>query len=943
MASLAQRSATFQFSREDGLPSNTIYDVYQAKNGFIWVATQNGIARFNGYSFKEYSFTNAKSRAVSDLTEDAYGRIWFKSFFGDIFYIENDSLKLFEPWNELNHKGFPTITFLSDTLSIISGDGLYLYSLKEKRFISKIKGKQYFDPEGWGVFFKNNKRTIINLFKKNKAYISPKNIPGLFKAKVFSRTWFFGSEERKLYKVTSEHTLEDISSDYLKQLQSCRDIKELKKNLISFIGIDGIYLTDLETGETIHLLAGENVSSMTAIQEGGYIISTLNNGLIYLPSVDSKILNGQHLKINFNRQDSSIIVGDFNGNVSILNRQLQLIKSIPAQFKREVQSLLVNTEEQEILYYTNSLYNYSISKETLVKQHGIGSSKQIIAAQGKYLFATSAGFQVLLKNNEIDYYLRGIRCTSLAYDSINSEVWIGSQLGLHHFKLNGDKPPQAFKIKGFSEEFGVSCLAIQDRNLLVGTPSKGLIIVNLNSKEFEQHINKSHGLASSDITSLKVNKDEKLIGTDKGLSIINNKNIVQNLNKTKGLIAEEIYDLVLEDNYFWVIHDKGIQKIRKSIEKNFQKPKLIIDKIIIDGQKIDTDSSDKTIELKPEQHQLNVKFDIGNNIKSLGDATIKYRIKELNTKNWNITTLKNPSANYLGLSPGDYHLEAYALNEDGVASDRIKLFIKVNAPFYKKAWFIILITILGCFVLGLLLYLRSQSKYRKQQTSLLLKSNEQALQLAQLTSIRSQMNPHFIFNTMSLIQGKILNGLPNLAEKIIQDFSLLMRKILEFSQVETVSLAAELEVINRYLSIESERSQGILNYEIILAPGLDADMYNIPSLVTQPFVENSIKHGLMHKKGEKKIVINCQANEKELIICIEDNGIGRKASQLIQQKRVKKHKSFAIESYKKRFELFNSLRQEKVHFSIEDLYNERDKPIGTAVIITISYEDYENE
>lgn len=940
---ITQTNAIFTFSRQDGLPSNTIYDLYQAKDGFVWVATQNGIARFNGYSFKTYSFANAKSKSVANIAEDEHGRIWFKSFFGDIFYIENDSLKLFEPWNKLHLKGFPTISIHKDTLSIMSRRGLSLYSLKKKDFIKQIKGTQYFDAGGWFAIPNKNKLTIKNsLQSTEKKYTYQSAIQGLMKPRVTSRNWFYGTEQRRLYQVNTDNTLKDVSSNYLDELRSCRDIIELKKNLVAFYGIDGIYIKDLVTQQTTHLLTGENISSIAAIEEGGYMIGTLNKGLIYLPTISSRVLHGQYLNITLNRQDSSLITGDFNGDISIFNRQLDLKRTLPAKFQREVQSLMLDDKNQKLLFYTNRLFTYDMAKDSLWKKTDIQSSKQIISANGRYFFATSSGLQILT-NDTTTKYLHGIRCTSLVYDSIHNAVYVGSQLGLHRFSLNTKEQPTLVEISGYSQEFGVSCLSIQGHTLLIGTPSKGLLEVDTRSSTLLHNLTASTGLPSNDITSLKSTSANKFIGTDKGLMIISKDNSFQYLNRTKGLVADEIYDLAIEDNFLWIIHDKGIQKISRQIKKNTHKPLLIFDKITVDGHRTFTEEANATVEINPDQHQLNVQFDIGNNIKSLGHTTIKYRIKELNTKNWNITTLKNPFANYLGLSPGKYVFEAYALNEDGVESEHISFSIQVNAPFYKKAWFIIVVTTLICFIVGFLFYIRNRSNHRKKQTQLLLKSKEQALQLAQLTAIRSQINPHFIFNTMSLIQGKIINGLPDLAEKIIQDFSLLMRKILEFSQLETVSLAAELEVIRRYLSIEKERSQGALQYKVIIDPALDPNLFNIPSLVTQPFVENAIKHGLMHKKGEKKITIHCALVKEELIIRIEDNGIGRKASQILQQKRIKKNKSFAIEAYEKRFQLFNSLRSEKVSFEIEDLYSERGIATGTVVVITIRYDDDENK
>jgi len=937
---IGQSVANFTFTREEGLVSNTIYDIYQAKNGFIWVATQNGVARFNGYSFKTYSFDNVKSRSVGNIIEDNTGRIWLKSFFGDIFYIENDLIKLFKPWKNENQKGFPTINQFGDTLAVASQQAYFLYNINSDKIIKKYDQQKIFSPDGWYTSNEKNKFYIKNILQPAVSYKYKHSISGLNKPDVKNKNWFLGTESRKLYEanhLTSE--LKDISNNYLNQLKDCRSMKEVEPGIIAFIGTNGLHLLNLTDNSTKHLLKGKNISSICAIKEGGYMVGTLNEGMIYIPSIESYILAGQFLEIQVIKEEPlEIVLGDFFGNISFLDKNLEIKKKIESNFPREVQSLYYDSLEEEIAYYTNNLHLLN-SQEIIPFDTVIAKpAKDILKLNNLYYIAATGGFQIRSDSHSI-IYLSKLRCTSLAYSENRNKIWIGSQQGIFEYSIDTKQPPKALDFVSSSDDIGISALIADENYLYIGTPSKGLFIYDLNSKKLLKTLDKSNGLLSNDINTIQLFDSTIWVGTDLGLSAYKYPtNRIKHIDQTKGLIAQEIHDLWLNDKTLLIIHDKGIQKLSKNIKSNNLKPQLYIDRILIDNSFYNNLDHKNGIKLLPDQHQLSIKLDVSNNIKALGNTKLIYRIKELNHSKWNKTTLKNPTANYLGLGPGNYIFEAYAENEDKVRSSILSFPIQVIAPFYQKSWFIISMTI-GIFILvSIFIYLRVSHNAKKKETALLLKSQEQELQLSQLTAIRSQMNPHFIFNTMSLIQGKVINGLPQMAEKIIQDFSLLMRKILEFSQEETITIASEIEIINRYLAIEKERSQGALEYIVDVDESISAEMHKIPSLITQPFIENAIKHGLMHKKGEKKLMVKFLTKQDSLIITIEDNGIGRVAAQKIAKKRSSKHKSFAINSYKKRFNLFNSLRHEYINFEIIDLKNDKNIPSGTRVTITIDYE-----
>ncbi len=229
-------------------------------------------------------------------------------------------------------------------------------------------------------------------------------------------------------------------------------------------------------------------------------------------------------------------------------------------------------------------------------------------------------------------------------------------------------------------------------------------------------------------------------------------------------------------------------------------------------------------------------------------------------------------------------------------------------------------------LVGLLFILYSQYKLR----------NEQKLLLVEQQMMRSQMNPHFLFNSLNSIKLYIINNDKEKAVYYLNKFSKLIRTILASSQEKEISLADELETMELYINIENLRFSNKINYGVSFDHDLNLHEIKIPSLILQPFLENSIWHGLSTKEGEKIIHINIKKEDPSYIdIEILDNGIGRAKSAELKQKKVLKQKSIGIDLTKER--LSNFARNYKNMFSLTftDLYDQNNEPSGTKVILKI--------
>ena len=238
------------------------------------------------------------------------------------------------------------------------------------------------------------------------------------------------------------------------------------------------------------------------------------------------------------------------------------------------------------------------------------------------------------------------------------------------------------------------------------------------------------------------------------------------------------------------------------------------------------------------------------------------------------------------------------------------------------------VIVLGGFIslISLLYFL-----YRQR----LLKNQKRILTLEQ-DVLRTQMNPHFIFNALNSIKHYIINNEQKNAVHYLNKFSKLVRKILEASTLKEVSLQEELETMDLYMNIENIRFSNEIDYTINVDENLDLTKIKVPPLVLQPFLENALWHGLSSKKGDKKIILSVYKPSNDFIqIDIEDNGIGRTASAKIKSEKVINRKSIGIDLTKERLKNFIKDFQNSFSLVFHDLVDEHKNPEGTKVALKI--------
>jgi LytS/YehU family sensor histidine kinase len=315
-----------------------------------------------------------------------------------------------------------------------------------------------------------------------------------------------------------------------------------------------------------------------------------------------------------------------------------------------------------------------------------------------------------------------------------------------------------------------------------------------------------------------------------------------------------------------------------------------------------------------------------------GDITYRYKIVELNDA---FLTTKNNAINYNELQPGIYHFMIEAVDVFGNKSNTSAQFtFEVKPAWYQTFIFKFFIyTFLILMLIGFVYFFTKQKLDKKRKEEDL----KQLISKLELEAIRSQINPHFIFNCLNAIQNSIFKGEYEQASHYINRFAVLMRKTLELSKESYISIEEESEFIKNYMDVEKYRMNDKFDYSIIVDSQLDKMNAIIPAFILQPFIENSINHGIKYLKGEKGlIVLSFEKVSNQLIITIDDNGIGLNASKEIQRNSSSKHSSQGMDLIRRRAETLNNLYDKNITIEIKDKSDIRINERGTRTVITLN-------
>jgi ligand-binding sensor domain-containing protein len=965
----AQESYLRHYSISEGVPSTETYWPFEDKQGYIWIASDMGVSRFDGYHFKVFTTADGLTdNTVFKFYQDYKGRIWFYTFSGRLSYYLNDTIygKDFAVNNQVrDFLGSGLITSLrvdsTDTITMSTTKGVIqlLPALENgKRVWNKVQvitnKKSYLTKNGY-MSIEDDGQSACRL-----TIHIPGWIPGsmLIKYPIGGMIYMEQAGDGNLYLYYNTTTFRIDSSGKMSSYPNLDHI------INSFHEKDGsawmsvihngvrLFKNNDFSGSTRSLLPSLTVTGVLRDRENGYWFTTLENGVFYLASTaftyfppveDQLIHNETSLCVPGKNRVWVITLDEIYQSVG-LDSFRPILRELKRNGRFSIQlrywNAQAHTDGNIWLSVNHGVMVLDSSANKLLKDISLihpgdvsNDSRRVCEdSKGNVWSLNLSAF------NKIDHVsgtaLYAVQLPSrpeTICEDYNGHILVGTVNGL--YKWNGD----SLHYMGYDNPvFRNRFVAVKkcDGKMIGATRGAGLFVLSADSI---YHLTSANGLRSNMCRALFVDDSNVIwVATNNGLNAVRIsehpfKTEITSYGASDGLLSDDVSQVVKTGGYIWLLSKNGITAFNPDIAVLNKTPPLVY----ITGLKTDNESRpyDKKIELRYNTNFIAVNF-VGLTWKNSGKQFYKYKLEGYDTL-WNYT--QSPSVQFTRLPPGSYRFLVSCINSSGVESVQpAVLAFTVNAPFYRKAWFSLALSLLSIVIVTLVAMFRvRQIRLREQLKT---EVNRKIANL-ELQALRAQMNPHFIFNCLNAIQDFILKNEAEAAKYYLTSFSRLIRKTLENSRRQNISLKDEIEFLQLYLELERMRFTNKFSYRIEVDEGLKDQNIEIPSMIFQPFIENAVRHskiGSLVNQGELAIKFSVTGND--LYCIIEDNGIGLKESLRIKSQEAQSRQSYALEIMKERVRTLNEVHRTNIRYTITDKSDEGKNETGTRVVIYIPLE-----
>ncbi len=943
----AQSPSCHYINDETGLPSNEVYSIVQDKRGFIWIGCDAGLFRFNGVKFVGYKSSAQKSLAVTGLTVSKSGRVYCHNFSNQIFYVENDSLHELESWQNRGAAGFARIMADADGQLWAGAKGsLWCYNEKAQQWKRiELSPRNEWSP-GFLVASKNGEGIwsydfdsviyvsgdVVKTFAVAFQHGDSTALGAYHILSEDSSVWLFSYENGDVYKLSDGVFRKSISS-VLAEVLLNRKVTFVKSDAqFLYVGTyTGLVIYDKWNHNAEVIFRQESVSNLLRDVEGNTWITTLKNGLLFIPEMRFRVWNSSNSNLPENKVTDVTSVNGvtlfsmLSGHFGTLTSSPGTLRIYSFDAKSDVRTIFFDSLNKAILFNAkDKLFQLSEGRFSRVLSY-VPPVKKIAKAGGSYLVCSSFGtyYYTKLQDNVKPIRLNRNWSRDVCFQSKTNQLFIATNDGLHC----GTLIDTSYKLDSvFMPDAQFRALALDDEQNVFALNFRGEVF-KLNSNQWKCFTALPTDVMPADML---LGKEKMFVATNKGLWIYQFQNSTWSvLNKTSGIASNDLTSLAIVNERLFMATSRGLQSIPLDYAFDKPLPTVHLNRIVVGSRIFDVE------DFIVVRHKQSVSFaPEAVSYSSMAGHQFAYRVANLDTA-WMFANADVDAITVSGIPAGNFSIELYAVDYQGrFSSNSIVIKGRVIPPFWQQWWFYLLVGFSGLFS-AYIFFMRREQNFRERQRERIERIElVNALERSQQAALKAQMNPHFIFNVLNSIKSYIYGNDKQSAADYLSKFAELVRKILSMSNMPTVSLSDEVESLKLYIELEAMLLEPPFEYEIVIDESVDVNFISIPSLIIQPFVENAFKHGLRHKSGLKmlKIFINYFQDERQLLVKIEDNGVGRKNAAILNESAVKQHQSFATEANTKRVELLNKSNAETVGVK----YIDKENGSGTIVLITMN-------
>lgn len=942
----SQEYSYSHYDSRDGLGSSTVYCMTQDKDGFLWFGTETGLTRFDGTHFRNFTQEDGlPDNEIIQLFADSKGRVWFAPFKKTVCYFykgkihtsDNDSLL------SMLHLNDNVFQFAEDTqgnilmkerscLHVVKASGLvhtiYTNGSKPLGYITQISGRKaggFWVLEDDKIYILDNNRFI--LWKKVEYELKHFSYAAFGSETLFWRSTPFKLSVISIPEKKIHHFPFLFKDDAINNAL-------LDNRYVAMCLQTGALVYDLDSPANIQrYLPGVTVSNMFKDSEGSWWFCTFGKGVYRLNS--AVVLNvGNSLKrqpgykpIRLRSKEWLLAKDTWK-----IIRQYSVSKGQPeglpafAWYNTVPLINMISLDDNLVVLGTKSfLQQLDPIFSRFDAEIPYFSVKALCRHKENILVASEKNVVVVdPKAFKIIDTIWNERATCIF--SNNDTIYIGTLNGLYQLNPGQNAQYLGEKIK----ELQSRIIAVtEDANHVIWVATTGTGLIGWRNGQLIKRISRQNGLTSNICRSLFYENGKLWVGTDKGLNrvdVLQPGFPIDKYTTSDGLSSDIINTVYVNNKKVFVGTPEGItffdvEKIASQSRCNLR----FVD-ITVAGQTYYPDQAPSLIPHEKNSIQFNF---VGISYKSGGDIRYRYRLLGLDST-WKET--RETFLSYPTLPSGDYQLQVQAINKFDVHSQVMTAGFTIDKLLYEKTWFRLLIGLVFLVFTGtmVLLIIRRVRKREQEKTAFTKRIGE----LEQL-SRKAQMNPHFIFNSLNSIQQYVMDADVAGANIFISGFSRLIRQTLNFSSKPEISLEEELDYLTTYLELEKTRLENAFSWSIFIDKAVDPAEYYIPPMILQPFVENSVRHGLRFRRDKAGMVTITVRRESDHLVCIlEDNGIGRKAAMQYKSISPINYQSKGLSLTADRIAMYNKEHACKITMHIDDLEDNIHNSLGTRVTIS---------
>lgn len=932
LLSFGQQPFFFEYSERTGFEFSELYSIAIDSSQFIWLGADGGLYQFNGLTSKHHSCATQQSRSAARISFVNGNDFCYYNFKGEIFYKTDSGIVEIE--HELS--GVRDLVVSHEKIFVSNGRGVAIYDLKTGNWKLPLEKDNEDFPNAGILAVRSNGSVVcvadgclmvLDNGEKHRiaAPMIGKDEAGFYtSASEGDYVWFFSSQVKKVLWYNGKEVQEYRNQKLIDILgdRKITSVKYLSDGYMWICTYNGVIRWRPRTEEITIYYPENSFSDIVMDTAGQYWLSSLQTGVIKIKNLDylewtdkgNKLLKTKITHLVASGTDelyfSSII-----GKVGKLENKSEVLV-FPNTPIADVQSLDYLETGEVVFNINNTIYTEKKGQlHTLPIE--ISTVKSLASRNGTLAAASSFGVYLMDEkfNENIQLLERG-RFRKVWWDR-HGKLWAIGNEGLRVFtiqknvetsKMSWLDHTQILAATYNEKDDRVYCADFQGRLYEIYNNSI-VSLGNIGDNAIVHSIEHYHGVL--------------LIASNVGLIIWNLKGEeLSILTSAQGLMSNVIYDVAVLDNKIWLATGKGLESIPVLYQDKFEPATIFIKKISINGSGVEW-SGDVSANY---QDFLSINFEVSG-LDLNNSYQLRYKIDA--QSEWIYIPIESEKINLGSGRDGTLEFELQVVDDrDRLVGESQFIRFKVSPPIWRSWWFLMVVIVLITIsiLVGVRWYTRHIERREKQKTDLI---------QSQLKALRAQMNPHFMYNSLNSIQDLILRSDIRNANYYFNRFSHLMRQILNFSDEEETLVEDEMKMLNNYLELEKLRFGDDFNFDIICEATVEKERAYVPSLLIQPFVENAIKHGLLHKKGKKWVSIRFRSFNNTLVVEVEDNGVGRKKVAEIQSRLGKSFKSFSSDAAMERVELHNQSRYRNVKIHILDL-EENEEALGTKVVIEIA-------